>query len=156
MTSIADEDMAVVVRVAPLVSIDVVIRDALGRVLVGCRNNEPARGSYFVPGGVIRKNETLDDAFKRILTRETGLKGNRSSAQFLGVYEHFYSTNRYGDPNFGTHYVVLGYLLHTSQPSDLRADSQHSEFRWMQESELVAAPNVHENTKAFFQRPVRS
>ena len=33
MTSIADEDMAVVVRVAPLVSIDVVIRDALGRVL---------------------------------------------------------------------------------------------------------------------------
>jgi colanic acid biosynthesis protein WcaH len=49
-----DDTFATVIRCAPLVSIDLVLRDPAGRVLVGCRNNEPARGMLFVPGSVIR------------------------------------------------------------------------------------------------------
>jgi hypothetical protein len=41
---------------APLVSIDLIIRDNADRVLLGLRNNEPAKGYFFVPGGIILKD----------------------------------------------------------------------------------------------------
>src|ERR1700675_4744247 len=108
---IDDKSFAVVAKSAPLISIDLILRGPDGTVFVGLRNNEPAKGVYFVPGGVVRKNEALDNAFQRILTAETGLAAIRSNARLVGVYEHFYSTNRFGDPTYGTHYVVLGYEL---------------------------------------------
>jgi colanic acid biosynthesis protein WcaH len=36
------------------VSIDLIVRDADGRVLLGLRNNRPARDWWFVPGGIVR------------------------------------------------------------------------------------------------------
>jgi colanic acid biosynthesis protein WcaH len=146
------EDFFVVVRSTPLISIDLVLRDPAGRILLGRRNNEPAKDTYFVPGGVVRKNERLDDAFRRLLAVETGLSGERRDAQFLGVNEHFYPTNRFGDPGFGTHYVVLGYRISLSERPNIRLDDQHSDYRWMSEAELLAHAEVHENTKAYFQR----
>src|SRR5215218_457853 len=67
-----DDTFKTIVRNAPLISIDLIIRDTCGKILVGMRTNEPAKGFYFVPGGVIRKNETLADAFSRIVAAETG------------------------------------------------------------------------------------
>ena len=59
------DDFHSVVRLAPLVSIDLIIRNARGEVLLGLRNNEPAKGFYFVPGGIILKQERLREAFTR-------------------------------------------------------------------------------------------
>jgi hypothetical protein len=56
---LGEDDFAFIVRNAPLVSIDLIIRDPEHRVLLGRRVNEPAKGHYFVPGGAIRKNETI-------------------------------------------------------------------------------------------------
>jgi hypothetical protein len=50
---LSDEDFAHIVGLVPLVSIDLIIRDANGNVLVALRTNEPAKGVYFVPGGRI-------------------------------------------------------------------------------------------------------
>jgi colanic acid biosynthesis protein WcaH len=66
MTSaLSPEEFTHVARLAPLVSIDIVVRDANRNVLVALRTNEPAKGTYFVPGGCIRKNETINSAFVR-------------------------------------------------------------------------------------------
>ncbi len=148
--SLNDDDFSHVVRYSPLVAIDIVIKDPGQNVLVGLRMNEPARGQYFVPGGVIRKNETIRDAFTRILYAEIGFHALLSDAIFLGVYEHFYETNRFGNPNYGTHYVVLAYELRLDHRPALELDSQHSETRWMSEAEIISATNVHPNTKAYF------
>ena len=147
-----DQTFAVVVRNAPLVSIDLILRDPEGRIFVGRRNNEPAKGMFFVPGGVVRKNETLDAAFRRVLAIETGLSGERSAARLLGAYEHFYSTNRYGDPAYGTHYVVLAHEIVFARRPEILLDAQHSELRWMSDAEVLEAPDVHENTKAYCRR----
>lgn len=117
---------------------------------MGWRNNAPARSNWFVPGGVIQKNERLDAAFVRILQAETGLGSPRAAARLLGVYEHIYPDNRFGDPGFNTHYVVLGYELTLSERPEIRRDDQHSEICWMPVPELLARPDVHENTKAYF------
>ena len=144
------EDFDRVVRLTPLVSIDLVVRSPDGRVLVGRRKNEPAKGCLFVPGGRITKNETLAAAFSRIALDELGVEKKLEEARFLGVHEHLYATNNHEIPGFGTHYVVLAYEL-TAPMQDLQLPKdQHGEFAWLTEAELLRSPNVHANTKAYF------
>lgn len=139
-----------IVRHAPLVSLDLVIADEGGHILLGLRRNQPAQGTFFVPGGIIRKNEKLDEAFERILEVETGLAVPRSAARHLGLYEHFYDANRYEEPGYGTHYVVNAYRIDLPSRPPIRTDDQHDGVRWLLPSAILAAPDVHENTKAYF------
>jgi colanic acid biosynthesis protein WcaH len=143
-------DLHTVVRLAPLVAIDFIIRNPRHDVLLGLRNNEPAKGSYFVPGGIILKNERMADAFARILKRETNFDARLGDARLVGAYEHFYDANRFDDPAFGTHYVTLGYELPIGDTAMLQADVQHGELRWWAERDLMASDRVHDNTKAYF------
>jgi colanic acid biosynthesis protein WcaH len=147
------EDFIEVVRNTPLVSIDIVARSKRGEVLLGLRKNEPAKGYWFVPGGSIRKNELLDEAYERITRDELGARLLRKDARLLGVYEHIYDTNFAGIDGFGTHYVVIGYeatldMEAEALPSD--RDDQNAGFKWMGVEELLAARDVHRNTKIYF------
>ena len=139
-----------IVQLTPLASLDLVIQDETEHVLVGLRNNEPAKGTYFVPGGIIRKNETLDQAFLRILSIETGLALSRREAEHIGLFEHFYSANRFGEAGYGTHYVVNAYRIRLNPRPSIVRDGQHAELRWLRPVELLADAAVHENTKAYF------
>jgi colanic acid biosynthesis protein WcaH len=78
------DEFALVVRNTPLVSIDVIIRVPAQRVLGGLRTNEPAKGKWFVPGGVVRKYERLADAFARIVKGELRVSASISDAKFKG------------------------------------------------------------------------
>jgi colanic acid biosynthesis protein WcaH len=147
---LSPNDLKTVVGLAPLVSIDLIIRNAQDQVLLGLRNNEPAKDFFFVPGGMIRKGETLRDAFARILKYETGYVAAMQEARLLGAYEHFYGNNRFGEAGYGTHYVVLGYELKRGDTSGLTIDPQHRELRWWSERDLMASEKVHDNTKAYF------
>lgn len=138
-----------VVRHAPLVSIDLILLDSEGRVLLGLRENEPARGSWFVPGGAVRKGETLDAAFARIAMTELGVSLERAQSVLQGAYEHFYETNFAGAPGVGTHYVVLAHRL-SIRGAVNAADRQHRALRWFGVAELMAAADVHAHVKAYF------
>lgn len=146
-------DFAHVVRLTPLVSIDLVVRRADGRILVGRRVNEPAKNLFFLVGGRITKNESRAAAFRRLTREELGVEMPIEHARFLGAYDHFYPTNRFEHPGFGTHYVVLGYEIVLDPQPDSLPTEQHGEYAWMTEKELLASPEVHENTKAYF-RPL--
>jgi colanic acid biosynthesis protein WcaH len=146
-----DEEFAQLVRMTPLVSLDFIVRDGAGRVLLGRRNFEPAKGSYFVPGGRILKDEPIRDAFSRLLRHELGLDGvSIDAANFAGVYEHFHPSSRYGPDGSTTHYVVLAYALNVAPSSRITPDDQHSSLEWMREDEVLGMPEVHELTKAYF------
>jgi len=146
-------DFNSVVRLTPLVAIDMIVRSPDGRVLLGRRNNEPAKGRLFVPGGRITKNETFAAAFRRISLAELGMEKKMAEARFLGVYEHFYSTNNREQPGFGTHYVTLAYEVTSPVQDALLPRDQHAEYLWKTEAELVHCPEVHDYTKAYFGRP---
>jgi len=79
-----------VIDSTPLISIDLVVRDEAGRILLGQRLNRPAKGFWFVPGGRILKDESLVDAFKRLTLNELGIELGIGLARYLGLYEHFY------------------------------------------------------------------
>jgi colanic acid biosynthesis protein WcaH len=144
------EDFDSVVRLTPLVAIDLVVRSPDGRVLVGRRKNEPAKGWYFTTGGRVTKNEALAAAFRRISSAELGVEKRIEEARFLGIYEHIYATNNHELAGFGTHYVVLAHeLISPIRDLPLPMD-QHGEFAWLTEAELLHCPEVHANTKAYF------
>jgi colanic acid biosynthesis protein WcaH len=117
---------------------------------VGRRTNEPAKGYLFIPGGRITKNETLAAAFRRVSLAEVGVEKRIEEARFLGVYEHFYSTNNLRQTGFGTHYVTLAYEVTSPVQDASLPREQHAEYLWLTEAEILSSPEVHENTKAYF------
>lgn len=150
MSKLNDEEFAGVVEAAPLVSLDLIVRNHEGNILLGYRNNRPAQSFWFVPGGRVRKNERLDDAFTRLTNIELKLDISRQQAAFLGPYEHLYSDNFMGREGSGTHYVVLAYELQLAPDQQCSLDDQHARQRWWSAAELLAEDRVHPNTKAYF------
>jgi len=138
------------VEMLPLVSIDLLLRDADGRYLTGLRTNPPARGAWFVPGGRIRKNESLRDALARIAREELGLPIEADAWTPRGVYEHFYGTNFAGEAGRSTHYVVLAYEAELSLDTASLPQRQHQGYRWLPAQEIAADPGVHPYTQAYF------
>lgn len=138
-----------VIESAPFVSIDLVVRNEKGQVLLGYRLNRPAQHYWFVPGGRIRKNERLQDALKRVAHNELGIAPG--PGQLLGVYDHMYEDNFFGVPGIGTHYVVSAYQFTVSADTSFVRDEQHTEVRWWDVDALLSSDEVHPNTKLYFQ-----
>jgi len=138
-----------VVDATPLVSIDLIVEDHEGRVLLGQRVNRPALDYWFVPGGRIQKNESLDVAFVRLTWAELGCEFQRDQAHFEGVYEHLYEDSVFGESP-STHYVVLAYRLKVHATDLKLPEQQHSDYSWWSPAELLASEQVHTNTRAYF------
>ena len=148
---LSDIEFLDVVRRTPLVAIDLIVTDGHHHVLVGQRRNRPARNTWFVPGGRIMKEETLDSAFTRIVNDELGIRSlERSAARFYGVFEHLYVDNFAGEPGVSTHYIVLAYAITLNATAPIGRFHQHSEYAWLLPTELLIRDDVHENTKAYF------
>lgn len=144
------EEFLTVIRLAPLVSIDLIIENEKRQILMALRRNPPAQGAWFVPGGRIFKNERFPDAFERITKAELGFGLRLDQAVFHGVFDHIYEDNFAGVPGIGTHYVTLGYRLKFAPDLEKLPETQHADYRWMDIPELLACPDVHANMKAYF------
>ena len=141
-----------VVDSTPLISIDLVVQNSKGECLLGQRLNRPAQGDWFVPGGRILKNETLDAAFYRLTTEELGKTCQRNHARLLGVYEHFYSDSVFGSSGEApdTHYVVLAYQMVLTEGEVLQPPrAQHDVYRWWSLTDMQVNKQVHANTRAY-------
>jgi len=146
---LSQQDFATVVRSTPLISIDLIVENQRGEFLLGKRNNRPAQGFWFVPGGRVQKDETLAAAFERLTQAELGKGFTMGDGEFYGVWQHFYDDNFSGS-DFSTHYIVLGFRLKV-QEADLRLPTeQHNDYRWQTPEALLARDDVHDNSRAYF------
>ena len=139
-----------IIENAPLISIDLIIKNSEGKILLGQRVNKPAKNSWFVPGGRIFKDETMQDAFKRITKDEIGKAYDISNASFKGVYQHFYDDNVFND-NFSTHYIVLGFELVIKEELSL-STIQHEKYIWFTKDELLNSNEVYSYVKDYFKK----
>ncbi len=73
-TWLTDEGYELIYRLVPRVCVDIVIVDPDKGVLLTKRNIEPFKGTYALPGGMIKKGETAQDALSRIAEKELGAK----------------------------------------------------------------------------------
>jgi len=143
------DEFQIVVKSTPLVSIDFVVRAPDGKVLLGRRNNRPAQGYWFVPGGRIFKDESIKLSFSRLLDVELGLRIEDLAAKPLGLYQHFYPDN-FSGKSFSTHYVVIAYEIQIQETPFTLPDIQHSNYKWFTKDELLESDMVHQYTKCYF------
>src|SRR5512133_3386817 len=127
-----------IVRNTPLISIDFLMHNENNEILLGWRNNQPAKDFWFVPGGRIYKNETIRDAFSRITTAETGPTLDMEQGVFRGIYAHFHPDQNFmNEPGFGTHYIVLAFEIQMARELTSLPLNQHSDYKWESISDLL-------------------
>ncbi len=68
----------------PLLTVDCVLFDAANRVLLIERKNPPFKGQFALPGGFVDIGETVEDACRREMLEETGIKIGR--LKLIGIY----------------------------------------------------------------------
>ena len=147
---LSDQRFIDIIQHTPLVSIDFIILNDANEVLLGVRNNPPAKHYWFVPGGRIYKNETIVNAKKRIFKTEIGQEYQEGCDQFVGLYDHIYEDNTFKIEGVGTHYVVSGWRVRLSS-NEIKPDDQHSSFRWWKVEDALKEPRVHHLTKAYLE-----
>jgi colanic acid biosynthesis protein WcaH len=143
------ETFKTIIKHTPLISIDLIVSDQEGRVLLGKRNNRPAQGYWFVPGGRILKDESMLDAFKRLTLNELGVEFDFEKAELIGPFEHFYKDN-VSVEDFSTHYIALGYRLMVDENLLVLPKEQHNQYKWMSEDELLNDSHVHKHSRWYF------
>ena len=144
-----DAALAAAIRNVPLVSIDLIIRNKNGEALLLLRKEKPAQNWYFVSGGRLLKNESIEVAFHRQL-KLLGLSAPFDDARFCNAYEHKYSTNRFDSSGFGTHYLVLAYEIRIDDTRSFHLDQHHAAYRWLTDEEVLSNSEVHPYTKKYF------
>ena len=82
------------------------------------RQNNPAKGQWWFPGGRIRKGETLGEALYREVKEETGLEVIES--KLINVYSRIFD---------GRHDISIAYLCKCKGDKILLND-EHSEYRY--------------------------
>jgi 8-oxo-dGTP diphosphatase len=93
----------------PWVAADCVVFDHRGRLLLIRRKNEPFKGHHALPGGFIELGETTENAARRELKEETGVKAE--AMRLIGVY-----SDPHRDPRH--HCISIAYmtLVHDVEP----------------------------------------
>ncbi|MDP3882345.1 MAG: NUDIX domain-containing protein [Nanoarchaeota archaeon] len=122
----------------PSVTVDIVIftiKDNELRVLLVKRDIEPFKNKWAIPGGFVRIDESLEQAAKRELQEETGLRD---------VYlEQLYS---FGDPKRdprGRVITVTYMALVNSDNLEIKASTDVSEARWFPAKKLPSLAFDH-------------
>jgi colanic acid biosynthesis protein WcaH len=152
MGKLNKKDFYRVIEKTPLVSVDFIIKSKDDKILLGYRNNNPARGTYFTPGGVIHKNELVGEAITRVLKNELGLdyESIKNYINFNRVYNHIYPNNFKNDL-FSTHYVCLSYIINLPKQNDkyniTSKDKQHGSIAWYSHDEIIKSNKVHNYVK---------
>ena len=91
LSSVSDDEFAQVVRLAPLVSIDLVTRNANGACAGRIAEQRTRKGRLFCSGRPHSQLKLSRCAFTRIVQAETGCRAQIENARFLGVFQHFYA-----------------------------------------------------------------
>ncbi len=141
------------VRAVPLVSVDWVLLNPAGQILLGNRRNAPAQLWWFTPGGRVRKNEPFNLCLKRVAFDELRLKAcDLHGAKPMGVWDHFYEDSAFS-AEVSTHYVNLPHLLRLPHTLDLNAlpSDQHSAWRWQDLKAAAVAHDVHPYVRLYAQ-----
>jgi len=128
-------------KTMPIPCVDFVLLQD-GKVLLGQRTNEPAKGLWWFPGGRVQKGETLEEAVERKARQELGIEVK--VVKKLGVDETIFDEGPFGWP---THTINVVFLVKPKGHVKFILDDQHSEFKWFAKIDKTFVPYVRKYIK---------
>jgi len=117
----------------PIVSVGVVVRKGK-KVLLVRRGQEPRKGEWSIPGGIVELGETIREAAQREVQEECGIEVQ--AGEVLDVVDAIYR-DKEGQVRY--HYVLID-LAAEYLGGGLTVGSDIEEARWVSENEL---PHFH-------------
>ena len=128
----------------PVVGVGAVIIDRY-RILLEKRKNEPSKGKWSVPGGLVELGESVEEAVVREVQEETGLEVDEPR---LVDVVNYVSLGEKGAVIY--HYVILDYLV-AVRSGKVKAASDADALRWVPFNE-VEEYDLTESFRLFFRR----
>ena len=126
----------------PVVGVGAVIVQDSKIVLIQ-RANEPSKGKWTIPGGLVDLAESLEVAVMREAQEETGLVA--SDPALLDVVSNV-DIDEQGKVKY--HYVIIDYLVHVKS-LEAKAASDAADLRWVPFDE-VESYNLTASFRLFF------
>jgi 8-oxo-dGTP diphosphatase len=133
---------------APIVAVGVVVKRG-HEILLVQRLNEPSRGRWSLPGGVVELGETVREAARREVQEECELQVELG--EVLAVVDNIVCDEA-GRVRF--HYVLID-LLAEYVGGELAAASDIGDARWVREEKLQEL-DVTEKARELVQKVLRS
>ncbi len=128
----------------PVVGVGAVVLDG-HKILLEKRKNEPSKGKWSVPGGLVELGESVEEAVVREVREETGLKV--SEPRLVDVV-NYVGLGEKGAVIY--HYVILDYLV-TVQSGKVKAASDADALKWVPFDE-VEKYDLTGSFRLFFRR----
>jgi 8-oxo-dGTP diphosphatase len=101
-----------------------------GKLLLEQRGNEPARGQWTIPGGVVEVGESLEAAVLRETLEETGLHG-----EIVGLIDVVDQVHRDKEGKIEYHYVIIDYAVNV-KAEEPKPASDAAALKWVPLSEV--------------------
>lgn len=128
----------------PIVGIGVVIVSE-GKIVLLKRGNEPSKGKWTIPGGLVELGESIEEAVIREAKEETCL--DVADPQLIDVVGNV-DFDEQGKVKY--HYVIIDYLVRV-KGGTLEAASDAAELRWVSFDE-VENFNLTASFRVFFRQ----
>lgn len=131
----------------PVVGVGAVILNK-DRILLEKRKNEPSKGKWTIPGGLVELGETLEHAVVREVEEETCLECLKDEKpRLLDVVDNI-DLDKKGKVKY--HFVIIDYLVKVKS-NDFKAASDAEDLRWVPLDE-VEAYDLTSSFRVFFRR----
>ncbi len=121
--------------VSPLIGVGALIHRG-DKIVVVKRENEPAKGLWSIPGGLLELGERIYDGVKREVMEETGL--DVEIDRLLDVIDNIVYDD---DGKICYHYVLIDYLCSSSH-GDLKAATDVKEAQWIKLKDVDRLPTT--------------
>jgi mutator protein MutT len=116
-----------------------------GKLLLEKRKNEPGKGKWSIPGGLVELGENVEQTVVREVKEETGLEVEKP--EHIDVVDNVV---RDEDGKVKYHFVIIDYFVKL-KGGTVKAMSDAEELRWVSLGE-VEKYDLTKTFRAFFQR----